>query len=111
MAKLIGLILTATLLFGVCKASFNEEFCPEGSQLYLVDPNQDGTCPDVLPTVNTENEENKNKCEEVNFNHQTLSYIGLYVPLKKLEYFAFGKKLFLLQFMKFCNFLKSKAKL
>ena len=86
MAKLIGLILTATLLFGVCKASFNEEFCPEGSQLYLVDPNQDGTCPDVLPTVNTENEENKNKCEEVNFNHQTLCYIGLYVPLKKTKY-------------------------
>ena len=77
MAKLIGLILTATLLFGVCKASFNEEFCPEGSQLYLVDPNQDGTCPDVLPTVNTENEENKNKCEEVNFNHQTLYYLYL----------------------------------
>jgi len=64
MAKLIGLILTATLLFGVCKASFNEDFCPEGSQLFEVDPNQDGTCPDVLPTVNTENEENENKCEE-----------------------------------------------
>ena len=68
MAKLIEFILTATLLFGVCKASFNEDFCPEGSQLFEVDPNQDGTCPDVLPTVNTENEENKNKCEEVNFN-------------------------------------------
>ena len=62
MAKLIVLILTATLLFGECKASFNEDFCPEGSQLFEVDPNQDGTCPDVLPTVNTEN-----KCEEVNF--------------------------------------------
>ena len=65
MVKLNGLILTATLLFGVCKASFSEDFCLEGSQLFLVDPNQDGTCPDVLPTVNTENEANKNKCEEV----------------------------------------------
>ena len=76
MVKLIGLILTATLLFGVCKASFNKDFCPEGSQLFEVDPNQDGTCPDVLPTVNTENEENKNKCEEVNFS------IRLYIILK-----------------------------
>ena len=68
MAKLIGLILTAALLFGVCKASFSEDFCLEGSQLFLVDPNQDGTCPDVLPTVNTEDEEDKNWCEEVNLN-------------------------------------------
>ena len=67
MVKLIGLILTATLLFAVCKASFNEEFCPEGSTLFLVDPNQDGTCPDVLPSVKTENEEYKKKCEEVSF--------------------------------------------
>merc|ERR1711892_276721 len=64
MVKLIGLILATTLLFGVCKASFNEDFCPEGSQLFLVDPNHEGTCPDVLPTVNTENEENEKKCEE-----------------------------------------------
>ena len=73
MGKLIGLIL----LFGVCKASFNEDFCPEGSQLFLVDPNQDGTCPDVLPTVNTENEENLYKCDEVNIGirlHDILDY-------------------------------------
>ena len=83
MGKLIGLIL----LFGVCKASFNEDFCPEGSQLFLVDPNQDGTCPDVLPTVNTENEDYKNKCEEVNFS------IRLYIILKYrgfLHYATFG---------------------
>ena len=86
MVKLIGFILTATLLFGVCNASFNKDFCPEGSQLFEVDPNQDGTCPDALPTVNTENEGNKNKCEEVNFNLQTLYQIGLYVPLKKTKY-------------------------
>ena len=65
MVKLIGIILTATLLFGVCNASFNEDFCPEGSQLFEVDPNQDGTCPDVLPTVHTEDEEDKNWCEKV----------------------------------------------
>ena len=57
--------MTATLLFGVCKASFSEDFCLEGSQLFLVDPNQDGTCPDVLPTVHTEDEEDKNWCEKV----------------------------------------------
>ena len=67
MVKLIGLFLTTALLFGVCKASFDEDFCPHGSQLFLVDTNQDGTCPDVLPTVNTTAEENKNWCKEVTF--------------------------------------------
>ena len=60
--KLAGSILAAFLL-GICMGS--EDFCPEGSRLFLLDPNTDGSCPDVLPTVATPEEEDDNPCAQV----------------------------------------------
>ena len=60
--KLVGYIMAAFLL-GICMGS--EDFCPEDSRLFLLDPNPDGRCPDVLPTVATPEEEDENPCAQV----------------------------------------------
>ena len=65
--KLAGAILVA-FIFGACVGS--EDFCPKGSRLFLLDPNPDGTCPEVLPTVETPEEEDENPCAQVSKENQ-----------------------------------------
>lgn len=63
--KLTGLVVVSiALLFGESKVYGTMDFCPEGSQMFLLNPNPDGTCPDGLPTVKTPEEEDENKCKE-----------------------------------------------
>merc|ERR1712117_31779 len=71
--KLLGIILSASLLIGIGMAApsaslgsedHSGDHCPEGSRLFLLNPNPDGTCPHSLPTVATPEEENENPCSQ-----------------------------------------------
>ena len=58
-------ILVLSFTFAAASASFNcisSEFCPEGSCLFLVAPNANGTCPTELPQVHSKDEEDVNPC-------------------------------------------------
>merc|ERR1712039_1048634 len=63
--KFFGIILSASFLLGIGMAMEEElDYCPEGSRVFVLNPNPDGTCPDSLPTVATPEEENENPCKE-----------------------------------------------
>ena len=57
--KLSGFILFA-LFLGVSMGF--EDYCPMGSRMFLVDPNEDGSCPESLPASGENQDET---CDQV----------------------------------------------
>ena len=66
--RLVIFTLVCILSFGSSFASFTcrgSVFCPKGSCLFVLAPNDDGTCPSKLPSVSTYEEEDQNPCSKV----------------------------------------------
>jgi hypothetical protein len=59
--------LTFLSLFGFVFGNFchTANYCPEGSCLFILPSNDNGTCPNSLPMVDNEEDEERNPCDMV----------------------------------------------